>query len=321
MKPLNALYGPARSGTTWIGSVFNAAPEVAYRFEPIHRLRHHEICQAFNRPEGPFDRSHLEQLYTLLLRSTAAIDKPPFFRKALEPGLGKSLLWPLARKLPVVDRLYSSLYSSSKERPLVFKEVALTHTIPHLVAGGIPVAYVARHPYATIMSEIRGQQAGLMPSGRASVVASLLEKYAPNLYEQYGDSIERMEHIEKQTLIWLMEIQFTYQSLAAADQGTARIYTYEEICTDPLPTFRQMFSLFGIPLGTEVENYLDRLYASSPAAAKRRPQWMSYFSIMKNPAHSVHQWQQRVDRPVMNKIMGFLEGNTAFEYFANRGSW
>ncbi len=33
--PIIGLHGAPRSGTTWIGQIFNSAPQVAFRFQPF----------------------------------------------------------------------------------------------------------------------------------------------------------------------------------------------------------------------------------------------------------------------------------------------
>jgi hypothetical protein len=33
------IFGTGRSGSSWLGSIIDSHPQVAYRFEPFHRLK------------------------------------------------------------------------------------------------------------------------------------------------------------------------------------------------------------------------------------------------------------------------------------------
>jgi hypothetical protein len=170
--PIGALFGMERSGTTWLGAILASHPEIAYRFEPFHRLKDTkpQVRQLLEQIRaGEFGSSDLPQLYQALRPAYASCDKPPFFPKTYRTLLpvGRSLLWNVARKNALVDTLFRTLYSPQGTPLLIFKEVALGNVFRNLLQDtGIPMVYMMRHPCAVVWSIMRGQKVALMPVER-----------------------------------------------------------------------------------------------------------------------------------------------------------
>ena len=186
-RPLCGIFSKGRSGSTWLGSIVNTHPEVAYRFEPFHRLREDPDVARLRRSieAGTFDATERDELYAILLRASPLTDRPPFFVKRNARSRGKRLLWPAARRLPPLAPLYGALYTPRGAPVVVLKEVTLEPVMEGLLrAGGTRIVYLVRHPCAVVHSQIRGQEAGVMPTARQGVLSSLLEKHDPALAER-----------------------------------------------------------------------------------------------------------------------------------------
>ncbi|MGL6343136.1 MAG: hypothetical protein ACRC80_28855, partial [Waterburya sp.] len=81
---LGGIFGTGRCGTTWLGAMVSSHPDVAYRFEPFHRLKKSKIAIATAlekiRAED-FSAQDLNLIYQALLPAYPEVEKPPFFAK------------------------------------------------------------------------------------------------------------------------------------------------------------------------------------------------------------------------------------------------
>ena len=110
---LGAIFGAGRSGTTWLGSVVSSHPDVAYRFEPFHRLenRNNHLKEVRQKIESNSVSSQdLFLLYQALLPAAPEMEKQPFFSKTFERRFskGEQLLWPLARKSKIISDIFAT---------------------------------------------------------------------------------------------------------------------------------------------------------------------------------------------------------------------
>ncbi len=203
MTPANdrlcALVGPGRSGTTWAGSLLDSCPEVIYRFEPFHRMAPinsdfrgwmHRLKQQEVRQQD------LQQLYPLLSKAHPLTNKEPFFPKRYRQfTLGRRQLWPVARVFPVAARAYGALYSPPCGAPIIFKEVTFIRPLQNLLEKtDVPIIYLVRHPCATVLSEVYGQEKGKMPSGRQQRLKEILCEHSPDLADRFADVCARIGH-------------------------------------------------------------------------------------------------------------------------------
>ena len=127
-KRLGAIFGQGRSGTTWLGAIVDSHPQVCYRFEPFRRskvlghrannLIRFNQCQALSCDD-------IAEIMTTLLRAFPEFIKPPFHKKSYGKRfpLGEILTLAIARKNPVISKLFEYLYAPQGNPYLIFKEV------------------------------------------------------------------------------------------------------------------------------------------------------------------------------------------------------
>lgn len=127
-----SLHGAPRSGTSWLGKVFDSHPDVAYRFQPLFSYRFKGAIDADSSPQEVQD--FLQQLYAvrddefiLQHRQIARGAHPPAFEKNHPLGV------------------------------LVMKEVRYHHVIPAMLRA-VPdskVVGIVRHPCGAINSWLK----------------------------------------------------------------------------------------------------------------------------------------------------------------------
>lgn len=127
--PLTALWGPPRSGTTWLGQIFDSHPAVAYRYQPLFSYRF----------KGSISLSSLPaSVHQFLLELVNTNDDFVCQSTKRTNGL-----------IPVFEKRTPS--------QLVFKEVRYLHLARHFLES-VPsskAVAILRHPCATINSWLK----------------------------------------------------------------------------------------------------------------------------------------------------------------------
>lgn len=124
------IHGVPRSGTTWLGQLFNSSPEVAYRYQPF-------FSYAFR---GRIDvESSVDEIHA-------------FFADLLDTADDFVLQRGRARL-----SLAATEFDKSSPRHLVYKEVRFHHLLPRLLESvpALRVVGIVRDPRSVIASWIR----------------------------------------------------------------------------------------------------------------------------------------------------------------------
>ena len=335
---VNAIFGSGRSGSTWLGSIINSHPGLIYRFEPFHRLSAKEpVVQYYKKllkedsiSENQLSDSDIPKIYKSLVSADPLTDKPPFFPKSDIDVLGpekegiRKKSWAVARSLPVFDCFYKKLYTPKNSPPLVFKEVTFEKQMRNILKyTSIPVVYLVRHPCGNILSDVKGQESGKMPTGRQSVLESILKKHDVELFDKYGHQLEQLSILEKTTLLWRIDLETGLKALN--DFGRGLLITYEQLCDDAHTHVQPIFKTFNLPYSSQTEQFLDTLYASDKASMqknRRSQDWMNqFFTVYRNPKKQKYSWKNKIEAEDRQKIEAIVQDSWAFQHCAKVGQW
>ncbi len=320
---LSALFGSNRSGTTWLGSIFNSHPEVAYRFEPLHRLGDDERFKlAIERLRSPdLTDGFLPELYKLLIRAHPATEKPPFFSKRDGFNFGKSRSWPLFRGIPRLSPLYAAVYSPAGRPPLVFKEIDMEDVMENLLRRtSMRVIYLIRHPCAVVSSLLEGMERGHMKTNVA-FLGSLLEKHDPALAARYSPRLESLSGAAKNALMWRIGAE---QGVASCRQhGRALLVQYEHLCVNTLEVTKQCFEHLEIPFDDQTSHFVEESRKDSEDQRKKHGEQFinDYFSVFRNPVLSMNKWKEELRKEQINEIFDVVRESPAFVHCAGLGHW
>lgn len=310
---LAAIFGTGRSGTTFLGSVIDSHPDVAYRFEPVHRNLVGPWRDLLTKLEAIPQNKRVGMLRESFAPGPSRVDKPPFFRKRARATFAMRGLYPAARKIRGVDAIFEKLGRARPSETVIIKEVTFELLMHRLAAlAATPCLYLVRHPVATCLSVLRGQQAGRMPTGRQGVLGQMLEDHRPDLLERYGPDVDSLSLFEKNLLLWRMDVDRAFE--AERENPSVRFVVYETLCRNLHAETERVLSHFGLSMDPQVTSYLDSL--SSVSAGSRR-----MFSVRKNPASTADAWMQRVTDTQQQQAARLLDGHELVERLVSEGVW
>jgi hypothetical protein len=317
---LMGIFGTGRSGSSWLGSIVDSHPEVAYRFEPFHRLKKYPtIYNAYQLLEADsIQETDLIKVYEALLPADAVLERPPFFLKNNAFITGKTWFRPLARKYLFFNPLFKLFYSPRSYPPIVFKEVTMEPLMANLlVHTSMPVVYLVRHPCAVVASTLVGQQQGVMPSGRLTILAELLGKHDAELAQRYVPQLDKMGLLEKEALLWRIDVEKGI--FAAKNHPNALIIIYEKLCDDPNVVSQQVFNHFQLEFSTQTVEYLAALKQEKLVSQELGVK--AYFSVLRNPTAMKNKWQQSLSKQEQQQILKMIQDSAVFQFCADLGNW
>jgi hypothetical protein len=244
------------------------------------------------------------------------------FPKRCVRNPGRRRLWPLARVAPPARWLFERLYAPIGRPLLVFKEVTMEPLMERLLERTrVPVVYLVRHPCGVVGSMVRGQERGLMSSGRLRVLESLLEKHDPELALRYGPRLASASPLTRNALLWRIDVERGVRAALGHERGL--LLVYEEVCREPRAAAERLLGHFGLDVAPETDAFLEASSASDRGARRRAGEgWVDdYFSVYRDPRRSMDAWKQQLDREAIEEILDVVRDSPAFAACAGRGEW
>ena len=302
------LFGVERSGTSWLGKIFDSHPATLYRHEPERVLEDFGlpwIC-----PERPTDvvrAAAADYLRRMIATATVATAGPaprfpkawrPLPRTALHRGLTEGVRL-LARFDPRRGGLHNltlpDLAGGAAPR-MVVKSIS-GHGRAALLAGADPAARVVvllRDPGGQIDSVLRGTARGKF------VEPTDLDWIPPTSpARRHGltaAALEQMDRIEQLAWQWVVRNEMLLDDLGGA--ANAMVLRYDDLCADPEAEARRLFAFAGLPWHPQTEAFL----AASTSGAGAQ----GYYSVFRDPAASLNRWRGRLDAAAQRRIGAIL---------------
>jgi len=228
----------------------------------------------------------------------------------------------LSRAFQMIAPLYEALYTPRFGTPLVFKEVTREPYMRMLLERTtIKIVYIVRSPWAVVASNLRGQADGRMPTGRFSVLENLLRMHDNYLASAYAGRIQGLSDVQKNALLWRMDVEKGLDAIAGKPNG--KLVIYENLCRAPLAEARRIFDHFQVEFHEDTERFIIASTSGNRAVRRRLGEGSvkEYFSVFHDPIESMNRWRSQLSSSQTNEISDVVSQSKAFQECAAMGNW
>ncbi|HJP98335.1 MAG TPA: sulfotransferase [Rhodanobacteraceae bacterium] len=316
------VFGMPRSGTTWIGKLFDSHPDTLYRHEP-DSVRRLSMSLFPEKEDAGRYRGELEGFVASLpyVRSSKVVCKQPLFSKDYQSTASLYVYRASAAAARIASRFqknFPCLYRPTAEgcgrARLVWKSIESSGRLGICIAA-LPEAHaihVMRHPCGVVASWLRGAQAdGFGRPTKSAGLWMLKPLLATTTGKARGidlEDIQRLTPEEQLTWGWVL----MQEKILADVAGCERVLTvrYEDVCADPLATTRKMFEFTGLDWQSQTEAFVR---ASTQSTAHVTDS--DYYSVFKPPQESAERWRTELTPDVIQRVLEIVSNSPLHHYY------
>lgn len=310
MKPPILLFGLPRSGTTWVGKIFDSHPQTLYRHEPdsVRRLSMPLFPEL---SEAPACADEVRALVAAMphMRDSKVVGKMPLFPKdylsapafALKRAgiLGAKVVGRVNRGFPVPFLPRAECTGRGR---IVWKSIESLGRLG-VVLGALDEAvaiHLLRHPCGYISSVLRGEAAHTFVDNRPSsddygLLEMLLGTAPARRYALTLEALRELTPEERLAWRWVLVNEKAVDDAAAS--GRAKVVSYDALCRDPEGVGRGMFAFVGLDWDAQTAHFVAQSTASEDAG---------YYSVFKDPLRAAMRWREELAPEVIGRIMAVV---------------
>jgi hypothetical protein len=303
------VIGLPRSGTTWIGKIFDSHPRTLYLHEPDSAVPMTEIPLIADSIAPDMEPLRLQAVLarTVNVRLARVAAALPRFPKTYRTTVWDWTHRGLAGGAKVCSRFLGELnvpdlFVESPRNPvrLVWKSIESVGRTG-LLARSMPdcrVIHIVRHPCGWMASQSRGHRENRFSSDDRKDWwrFDLLQATSPARRRGLtAASFRTMSDVERDAWAWVL-----WNEIAAeASDGLANVRTvlYEDVCSAPIEHSRRMFDFARLSWDTQSEAFVTH-------SVSRHLE--DYYSIYRDPLTAANKWRRYVpaeDLRVVESIM------------------
>jgi len=319
------LFGMPRSGTTWIGKIFDSHPETLYRHEPDTEQALRDLPLMAGAKGSAQDREYLTSYLSMVARMRAerVAAKQPIFPKSYRSGLGTSLHRVSAAASKVAGRggvslpvLGSAAPPASHDYRLVWKSIESMGRLG-MILWALPDArsiQILRHPCGYVNSVLRGESSNQFTHSGAAEDYELLDmlcRTAPAVRRELTlGKLKAMNPDERLAWRWVIFNEFAAEQ--AAPTGRNELLYYEELCSAPAEVTRRLFEFCGLSWNSQTEQFLE---------ASTGSQKDGYYSVVKNPMDSAWKWRTQLNESAQARVLTIMRQSQLAQPYFDAHAW
>ncbi|XP_066264527.1 carbohydrate sulfotransferase 3-like [Branchiostoma lanceolatum] len=284
-----------RSGSTFVGEIFNQHPEAFYIFEPLWALENHRN-KTYNNPRMQLELlrgvsgCRFEQIKNIMkfylttkglgvMATCQAVDKMcDGYRDKSE-----NATWP--KRCPIPDSTLPKVLKSTCEdkqftaiKTIRLDDINLLQPMAEQTDLNFKIIQLVRDPRAVIASRLN------------------LSKKNVSVMTVLHDKVDKKE--VRELCDWMIKNAEPYKNQAGWLRGRFAMLRYEDVGMEPILTMEKLYNFIGVAPKTEVSKWLER----HVHAAKRRKDRENPFGTKKDPVKTSNEWRTRLSINQVNTI-------------------
>ncbi len=324
--PLILLVGMPRSGTTWIGKIFDSHPDTLYRHEPDSAEPIPELpvtpavddWQRYRQSIRSFAGRLPDMRSTKVAGSLPVFAKsylPPFFEYAQRAAIVSAKL--VARALGECGVPQVVRYEHVPQLRIVWKSIESSGRLGVLVRS-MPTrsVLILRHPCGYVASVLRGEARRKFADTAASsedydILEMLMDTPPGRACGVTMAALRAADPVERLAWQWRL---FNDKALAEIQgRKDVRVIRYEDLCAAPVEQAGNLFRFAGLSWIGQTERFL----AASTSARRS-----GYYSVFKDPREAAWGWRRELPQAMIDRILGVTGAGTAGRmYGSDRSEW
>jgi Sulfotransferase family len=318
------LFGMPRSGTTWLGKIFDSHPSVLYRHEPDTWQRLNDVPIIAGRDLRARHEARVRAFVDAMpaIRADRVCGKRPLFPKAYASrsavrryALASAVHKAFARAGLTTAGPLPPQPGAEADYRLAWKSIESLGRLG-LILECLPDArsvHIVRHPCGYVASVLRGEAASRFDHNAAAADFPIYEMLAGTRpARRRGLTLERfrtMPVVER--LAWRWVIFNEVASEETAGETRNRVLYYEELCASPVPVTRELFDWCSLGWDAQTAQFL----RSSTSRSRG-----GYYSVFKDPRESAWRWHAELSPPDVSLVARITADSApARPYFAVNG--
>lgn len=310
------LVGTARSGTSWIGKIFDSHPQTLYKYEPDG---------AINLPLAiPLDETQrvapgIRDFFAGLpaINTPSVAGTLPIFFKQYRSRLGQGLHHLSVRasttarlvswKLPVFQA--ANVYSS--EVRVVWKSIASLGRIGTIlgVIEDCRAVRILRHPCGYISSVLRGEAqhkfASAVPASEDYGLMEIILNAAGAFRRGLSVNHMRQFHpVERMAWLWVL----LNEKAIGDTTGNERCMEvrYEDVCLRPDEKIKELFSFCNLTWNTQTADFLKTSTLTAPPHWLNRATEQRYYGVFRDPILAADKWKSEFGPENIERVYRIL---------------
>jgi len=321
-QPIVLLFGMPRSGTTWIGKIFDSHDKTLYRHEPdtwnkIKQIPLLEKADQFSK-HSEFIQDYVEQF--VQSRRPEVNGKLPFFSKAYSSPIRQTLFRGSVVLSAAVSRVNSDIrlpvirpinMNQDNDFIVVWKSIQLLGRMG-VIVNSLPNCkgiQILRHPCGYIASVLSGESKKKFSSSTAAsedypIYEMLLRTEQASSYDLSMEKLKEMSPEERLAWRWVL---FNEKALdETCNNQNVRILRYEDMCINPIETAKSYFDFCGLEWCEQTAGFL---------GASTTKDSDSYYSVYKSPEKAANKWRSALPVEAISRIQRVIESSSIGKHY------
>lgn len=303
------LIGLGRSGTTWIGKIFDSHPDTYYMHEPDNWCKKIPLPTITNPTTNIPDTLGMYLDSLIEIKNSQIVGKLPAFPKSYH-GLFVNRIRTLNINLSKVAAKFSiripifnyNLKNKLSNSRLVWKSIESLGRLDYFTKSSenIHIIHIIRHPCGFISSVLRGEKVGVFDSDCATSedfgVFDLLSK--TEQAQAHGISLQTFKEMTSlERLAWKWVLVNEKALVEGKLHNQTMLLKYEDLCANPIEVAKQLFEYCGLNWNIQSENFLSKSTNTNKT---------QYYSVFKDPKQAASKWKNELSPTDINTIMSIV---------------